>query len=476
MNPFKIRRLLAVGIFSSALILSGCNGHLKSSAEKMADTSTSMKQKAAKIDKAAMARKVKAAFLHAWDGYKKYAWGHDELKPLSKTYYDWYGSSLYMTPVEAFGTMELMGLKKQAAQDEKLILNHLSFNKNVYVSNFEITIRMLGGLLSAYELTGNKRFLALAKDLGNRLLPAYNTPTGMPYEYTNLKTGKTRGVVNSTAEIGTSIVEMGTLSKLTHNPIYFNKSKRALVALYNHRSKIGLVGTTINVKTGKWVNTQSHISGQIDSYYEYLLKGALLFHDKDLMHMWKNSVRAVNKYLADSVSTGYWYAHVNMNTGKIEATQFGALDAYFPAVLALGGELKRAEALDTSCFKMWELYGIEPEQINFVTMKPIDKQYYLRPENLESAYYLYHYTHNPVYLERAKTMFDSIIKYCRTPDGFANLSNVETKKKADQMPSYLFAEVFKYAYLIFSPPSTLDFDHVIFNTEAHPMKDAYGHN
>lgn len=425
------------------------------------------------INKAAMALKVKKAFLHAWYGYKKYAWGHDELKPISKGYHDWYKTSLYMTPVDAFDTMELMGLTVQADSDKALILKNLNFDQDFYVSTFETTIRMLGGLLSAYQLNKDPGFLKLAKDLGNRLLPVFNTPTGMPYEYVNLKTGAVKGDVNSSAEIGTLILEFGTLSKLTGDPVYYNKAYKALVTLYNHRSPIGLVGTTINVKTGKWVNTDSHVSGGIDSYYEYLIKGARLFHNQKMMDMWQTSLKAINKYLRDSTSTGLWYGHVNMFTGKRISTHFGALDAYFPAVLALGGDLKDAKALEASCYKMWHTFGIEPEVIDYSNMTAVVKDYVLRPENLESAYYLYHYTHNPVYLERAKDMFDSIVKYCRTPAGFASLKNVETKEKMDDMESFFLAETLKYPYLIFAPDSTLDFDHVIFNTEAHPLRNTW---
>ncbi len=423
-----------------------------------------------KIDKEKLAEEVKAQFLHAWNGYKRYAWGHDELKPISKTYFDWYGTSLYMTPVDAFDTMTLMGLKKEAKEDKELILNHLSFDKDISVKTFEITIRMLGGLLSAYELDGDKRFLSLAQDLGNRLLPSFNSKTGMPYRYVNLETGKTSGVVSNPAEIGTLLIEFGTLSKLTGNPVYYNKAKKALVELYSRRSKIGLVGSTINVDTGKWEDTESHISGGIDSYYEYLLKSWKLFGDKDCKRMWETSIKAVNKYLADSTKTGFWYAQADMNTGKRTSTLFGALDAYFPAELALGGDLKRAEALEASCYKMWNLEGIEPEQINFETMKITYPGYVLRPEIIESAYYLYHYTHNEKYLEMGKTFLNSIVKYCRTDAGFAELKSVITKEKEDSMESFFLAETLKYLYLMFAPEKTLDFNKIIFNTEAHPLK------
>ena len=177
-------------------------------------------------------------------GYKQYAWGHDELQPLIKGYHDWYDTSLLMTPVDALDTMILMGLKDEADKDRELIDKQLSFDKDIYVKNFEITIRLLGGLLSSYQLTGDKRLLELADDLGTRLLPAFNSPTGMPYVFVNLKTGATQGVESNPAEIGSLLIEFGTLSKLTGKPMYYDKAKRALVEVYDRRSPIGLVGST----------------------------------------------------------------------------------------------------------------------------------------------------------------------------------------------------------------------------------------
>src|SRR6266705_6601861 len=253
-----------------------------------------------RVDRRPPAAEVRAEFLHAWQGYKKYAWGHDDLKPLSKTYHDWYGEPLLMTPVDALDTMIIMGLKEEANTTREYIVRNLSFDKDIEVQNFEITIRLLGGLLSSYQLTGDKRLLNRAEDLGNRLLPVFDSPTGLPYRYVNLKTGKVRGNVTNPAEAGTLLIEFGTLSKLTHKRIFYDKAKRALVEIYNRRSSIGLVGTWINVETGTWTDTDSHISGAIDSYYEYLLKCWLLFDDEDCHRMWRDSIVAVNKYLADA--------------------------------------------------------------------------------------------------------------------------------------------------------------------------------
>lgn len=412
---------------------------------------------------------VKKEFLHAWNAYKKYAWGYDELKPLSKTGVNWYDISFYMTPLDAFDTMIIMGLKDEAEEAKELILNNLNFDCDVYVQNFEITIRLLGGLLSSYELDGDKRFLHLAEDLGNRLLPVFISKTGMPYVYVNLKTGATRNEINNPAEIGTLMLEFGTLSKLTGNNEYYKKAKHAVVQLYNRRSDIGLVGTTINVETGEWQNTESHISGMIDSYYEYLLKSWLFFKDNDFKTMYDSSISAVNRYLPDTVESRLWYSKVDMNTGSKISTTFGALDAFFPAVLSLSGDMNRAEDLQESCFYMWKHFDMEPEEFNYRSMEITYPGYVLRPENIESAYYLYHSTKNEKYRRMGKTYFQSIINYCRLDEGYASLESVVTKEKSDKMQSFFLAETLKYLYLLFSDENVLDFNKIIFNTEAHPL-------
>ncbi|MFN2576766.1 MAG: glycoside hydrolase family 47 protein [Pyrinomonadaceae bacterium] len=439
--------------------------------------------------KAQLQSEVQVQFLHAWDGYKQYAWGHDDLKPLSKSFHDWYAEPLLMTPVDALDTMILLGLDGEAKSTREYIATHLSFDKDISVQNFEVTIRLLGGLLSSYEMTGDKRLLNLAEDLGKRLLPVFNSPTGLPYRYVNLKTGAVRGNVTNPAEAGTLLIEFGTLARLTHRQIFYDKAKRALVEVYNRRSPLGLVGTWINVDTGAWTDTDSHISGAIDSYYEYLLKCAILFNDQDCRRMWKESIKAINKYLQDArspkeitvvtkaggrpmsaASPQLWYGHADMNTGKRTATIYGALDAFFPAVLAFSRDMKRAEMLQASSYVMWQKNGIEPEEINYATMEVTAPGYPLRPEIMESTYYLYHFTKDPKYLQMGEALWRDFVKYCRTDGGYAALKSVVTKEQTDSMQSFLFAETFKYFYLLFAPARTLNFERVVFNTEAHPMR------
>lgn len=420
-----------------------------------------------------MALRVKLEFQHAWQGYKAHAWGHDGYRPLTKSSYDWYGTPFYLTAVEALDTMTLMGLKDEADSTREFIATHLSFDRDVYVSVFEFTLRIMGSLLTNYQLSRDKRLLDLADDLGRRMLPAFVTGTALPYREVNLKTGAVRGEITNPGEAGTLLVEFGSLTAMTGKAAYYNSAKLALLSIYRARSEIGLVGEGINVNTGEWTKTDSHLSACIDSYYEYIVKCGLLFDDADCRQMWETSSVAINKYLLDSSSKGFWYGHADMNTGKRTKTWFGALDAFFPACLSLAGDVDRAGRLMESCFAMWIKHGIEPEQYNYVTGKVEMPRYYLNPEIMESAYYLFQSTHDPLYQNMGKVFFDSLVTYCRTDEGYAELDDVVTKAKRDRMDPYFMAETLKYLYLLYAPDEVLPFTKVIFNSEGHPIRKAW---
>ncbi|NXX49779.1 MA1B1 mannosidase, partial [Tricholaema leucomelas] len=157
------------------------------------------------------------AFRHAWRGYKDFAWGHDELKPLSKSYSEWFG--LGLTLIDALDTLWILGLKEEFEEARKWVANDLVFDKNVDVNLFESTIRILGGLLSTYHLSGDSLFLEKAKDIGNRLMPAFRTPSKIPYSDVNIGRGTAhppRWTSDSTVAEVTSIqLEFRELSRLT---------------------------------------------------------------------------------------------------------------------------------------------------------------------------------------------------------------------------------------------------------------------
>ena len=417
-----------------------------------------------------LAGRVRAETLHAWRAYQRHAWGHDELKPLSKTPHDWYADTLLITPVDSLDTLLLLGLHDEAEQARSLIVEKLSFDRDVWVKNFEITIRVLGGLLSAHQMTGDPRLLALADDLGRRLLPAFDSPTGMPYMFVNLATGKTRGAESNPAEIATLILEFGTLSRLTGKDVYYAKAKAAVTELYRRRSPLGLPGEAIDVDKGAWTKRSSHVGGGIDSYYEYLLKAWLLFGDEDFRRMGTESLAALNAHVADETPTGLWYGEVDMDTGQRTATSFGALEAFLPAVLALAGDMDRARRLQESCFRMWTRVGIEPDGYDYRSEQVTYPGYPLRPEIIESAYYLHRKTGDARYREMGRRFFDDIVACCRTEDGYTGLKNVVTRERDDAMPSFFLAETLKYLYLLFAPPETLDLDQIVFTTEAHPLR------
>jgi ER degradation enhancer, mannosidase alpha-like 2 len=374
-----------------------------------------------------------------------------------------------MTPVDALDTMILMGLVDDAREARELIDTTLSFDQDIYVKNFEITIRLLGGLLSGYQLSGDKRLLTLAQDLGTRLLPAFNSPTGMPYVEVNLKTGKVRNPHTNPAEVGTLLLEFGTLSHLTGNPVYYEKAKRAVAALYARRSPLGLVGSSIDVETGAWTDSTSHIGGGIDSYYEYLLKAWLLFGDQDCKRMWEASSRAANEHLGEKVFGSLWYGQADMYSGARLGHHFEALAAFYPGTLALSGDLDRARQLQRSTFRMWTTFGVEPETIDYRSMTIVDDGYELRPEIIESAYYLHHFTGDQRYRQMGRTFLRDLVACCRTEVGYAALSGVKTHTQRDAMESYFLAETLKYLYLLFAVPDAVDLRDHVFNTEAHPL-------
>ena len=240
--------------------------------------------------------------------------------------------------------------------------------------------------------------------------------------------------------------------------------------VYKRRSKIGLVGLQIEVTNGNWTNSESAIGAYIDSYYEYLYKSWRLFGDKDFKDAWEVHQKAINKYLISKQDSGWFLTHVDMNSGKEISSTYGALDAFYAGLCAYSGDINTGKQIQRANYYMWRKFNIEPEEFNFRTGKILSAYYVLRPENLESCFYLHRLTKDDQYLWMGKHMVDDILDHCRNDVGFASLKNVQTYEKENSMQSFFFAETLKYAYLIFAPDSTIDLTKVVFNTEAHPLR------
>ena len=418
-----------------------------------------------------LAQDVVNETLRSWNAYKKYAWGHDALAPLSKSFSDWYSKPLYISPIDAYSTLVLMGLNDEAKEIEQYVEDSLDFNLDIDAKIFEVNIRILGGLLAMYEHSRNPVILDKARDFADRMLPAFNTATGIPKYWVNLSTGIARGDTVNVAEAATYTMEMGILSYYTNNPKYYQAGKKATLAVYNRRSKLGLIGDVINVETGKWVSKNSHICAGVDSYYEYLYKSYLLFGDEELGNIWKESMVAVHKYIPEIYDNKLWYGRVRMKTGRRMSTVITLYDAFFPAVLALSGDVERAEKLQKTFDWLWDQNGLEPTTYNYKKKTYNYPVYDLNPEIMESAYYLFHITGDSIYFEMNRKYWNDIKKYCRTDVAFTAIENIVTKEQRNNMSTFFFAETLKYLFLTFSHGQIdFNFDDYVFNTEAHQFK------
>lgn len=418
-----------------------------------------------------LAEEVKQETLRSWKAYKQYAWGHDALKPLTKSAEDWYEHPLYISPIDAYSTLKLMGFDAEAKEIEDYVVDSLSWDKDVDAKVFEVDIRILGGLLSMYEMSGNPKVLAKTVDFADRLMPAFNTPTGIPTYHVNLRTGKQSGDTVNVAEAGTNILELGVLSYHTKDPKYYAAGKRATLAIHERRSKIGLPGTDINVRTGEWTNRNASICAGVDSYYEYLYKAYQLFGDTTIGRVWHEAIAAVNTHLPEQKDSLMWYGRVNMDDGVRTSSVITLYDAFMPALLVLSGDTARAEQAQRTFDHVWRIHGLEPTAYDYTKREVRSGDYDLNPEICESAYYLYHFTGKPEYQEMAARYWADIKEHCRTDVAFTSVEDVRTMKQKDYMPTFFFAETMKYLYLVFSEGNgRFNLDEYVFNTEAHPFR------
>jgi hypothetical protein len=418
----------------------------------------------------AMAEQIKSEFIRSWEGYKSYAWGHDVLLPVSRGFMDWYEESLHISPIDAYSTMKIMGLDAEAEKVKQYVKDSVRFDKDIFVKPFEVNIRVLGGLLAMYEWSGDVQMLNIAKDFGDRLLPAFNSPTGIPYYWVNLKTGETKGADVNVAEGGSYLLEMGLLSRFTGNMEYYARAKRATMSIFSRASKLGLIGERINVESGEWTDTKSHIGCCIDSYFEYIYKSLVIFEDKDLKYAWEKSIIPVYGLLADPADSVLWYARADMETGEKINTVVTLYDAYFPALLALSGDVATAEKSHAAFHNLWMKHSLEPMAYDYKSGEILNASYDLNPEIMESAYYLYYFTKDDKYKDMARQYFNDLMEYCRTDVAFTCIKDVRTKEQKDHMETFFLAETMKYLYLTFAMPAGINPDSCVFTTEAHPFR------
>ncbi|XP_057840091.2 alpha-mannosidase I MNS4 [Cryptomeria japonica] len=402
---------------------------------------------------------VKQMFYHAFDGYMEHAFPRDELRPLSCTGEDSLGGYA-LTLIDSLDTLALFGDKERFSEAVNWLGKNVHFNKNKTVSVFETTIRVLGGLLSAHliasdDATGmsvasyDNELLHLSEDLARRMLPSFETPTGIPYGSVNLLYGvdENESKITSTAGGGTLTVEFGLLSRLVGDPVFEKVTKNAVRGLWAQRSEIDLVGAHINVFSGQWTQKDAGIGTSIDSFYEYLLKAYLLLGDEEYLFMFQEAYKAAMRYLYDDP----WYVEVNMNSAAVVWPLFNSLQAFWPGLQVLAGDVEPAVRTHKAFFSVWKQFGFTPEGFNLATfsVQPGQRSYPLRPELIESTYWLYKATRDPMYLDVGRDIVASLQYSAWCPCGYCHIADVETHKQDDHMESFFLAETVKYLWLLF---------------------------
>jgi mannosyl-oligosaccharide alpha-1,2-mannosidase len=253
--------------------------------------------------------KVKESFLHSWHGYKKHAWGKDEIAPVSGTSRDAFGG-WGATLVDAMDTLWIMRLKKDFEETVDFA-SKIDFTTNTEESLnvFETTIRYLGGLMAAYDLSGAKYPVLLnkAKELGDILYSAFDTPNRMPvcrWQWKKAAIGGSLEAAETTllAEFGSLTLEFTRLSQLTGDNKYFDAVQRVTSHMnlgQNSTSIPGLWPTVVNAKKPAFEYNHFTFGGMADSTYEYLPKEYLLLGGQDSQYqtMYETAIEAGKQHL-----------------------------------------------------------------------------------------------------------------------------------------------------------------------------------
>ncbi|KAI0025590.1 glycoside hydrolase family 47 protein [Xylariomycetidae sp. FL0641] len=447
---------------------------------------------------------VVEAFTLSFDAYSRYAWGYDEYHPASK-------SGKMMAPrgmgwiiVDALDTMILMNLTSRVAHAREWISNDLTYDQDQDVSTFETTIRMMGGLLSAHYLSnaypelaplaeddegapGEDLYLEKAKDLADRLIVAFESPSGVPYASVNIGQVKplpahNEGGASSTAEATTLQLEFKYLAKLTGERDFWDKAEKVMEVVDNNNPEGGLVPIYIYATDGTFRGQNIRLGSRGDSYYEYLIKQYLQTNKEEpvYLEMWDESLQGVRDHLVTYTKNSQFTIigeRPNGLSGDL-SPKMDHLVCFYPGTIALAvtGGLTEAEArkkptwsqkdeadmqlareLMQTCWGMykWMATGLAAEITYFNIDDPplpesaphqapadfdpdpdatwrkdydvhaMDVHNLQRPETVESLFYMWRITGDVKYREWGWEMFKSFMNYTAVEDGggFTSLSN-----------------------------------------------------
>merc|ERR1719468_281804 len=382
------------------------------------------------------------------------------------------------------------------------VAENLDFNRmSGDVSVFETNIRYVGGLLSAYALTGDEVFREKATHVAEKLRPAFNSPTGIPYALTNMRTGNSKnygwasGGSSILSEFGTLHMEFAYLSDITGDPAYKNLVERVRTVVLESSRPRKLYPNYLNPKTGKWGQQHTSMGALGDSFYEYLLKEWLRSGKEDTVAKGMFDQAAIdieNEMVKTSVSGLTYFAE--QKYGRLEH-KMDHLACFGGGMYGLAAHEERdensnrwmeiAKGITNTCHESYDRTDTKlgPEAFRFTeavearAMKANERYYILRPETIESYFIMWRLTHDQKYRDWGWEAVQALEKHCKSPGGYSGLKNVYQGNalKDDVQQSFFLAETLKYLYLLFSDDDLISLDEWVFNTEAHPLP-IRGHN
>uniref|UniRef100_A0A667ZSY2 alpha-1,2-Mannosidase n=1 Tax=Myripristis murdjan TaxID=586833 RepID=A0A667ZSY2_9TELE len=429
----------------------------------------------------------------AWDNYKRYAWGKNELRPLTRNGHigNMFGGLKGATIIDSLDTLYIMGMTEEYNDAKEWVQTSLDLNSNGEASLFEVNIRYVGGLLSAYYLTGEEvRLIDKAMELGEKLLPAFNTPTGIPRGVINLGSwGWASAGSSILAEFGTLHLEFVHLSELSSNAIYKEKVMNIRKLLSKIEKPHGLYPNFLSPVSGNWVQHHVSIGGLGDSFYEYLIKSYLMSDktDEEAKKMYYSALEAIEANLVQKSPGGLTY--MAEWRGGILDHKMGHLACFSGGMIGIGADdgvpEKRQHYLDLAaeithtCHESYTRSATKlgPEAFRFdggaeaTATRLSDRYYILRPEVIESYMYMWRLTHDPKYREWGWEAVEALEQHCRVDSGFSGIRDVyaTTVGHDNMQQSFFLSETLKYLYLLFSDDDLLPLEDWVFNTEAHPL-------
>lgn len=439
---------------------------------------------------------VRALFNHGFNDYMTYAYPEDELQPLgckgrgsdkadkSNLGINDVCGDYSLTLVDTLDTLAILGDQQAFEKGVQDVIDVVSFDVDSKVQVFEVTIRVLGGLLSAHQYATlpqlnttipwyQGELLDLARDLGERLLPAFETGTGIPLPRINLKygvSGLPLGEATETcaAGAGSLVLELSLLSRLTGDERFEAAATTAFRAIWDRRLDLGLVGNTLDAQTGVWTSSYTGVGAGIDSFYEYALKAWVFLGDDYYYDVWNQSQKSISDYVLDE--EGFFYRNIHVRTGFQITSYIDSLSAYYPGLLVLAGQVEQASKAHLIYHSLWTRYNGLPERFNYNNKQVEIPWYPLRPEFIESTYFLYRATKDPFYLAVGQQIVQDLMAI-KQDCGFAVLASVLTRTFDDRMESFMLSETLKYLYLLFEEDHPLNRmpSNWVFTTEGHPI-------